>query len=302
MAVNWSEASGKFGNLLKKSIISFGDESIYVHNVLFAIVVVIASYIVVRWIKRLLSSAQKANKLTIGQKYAYSQLTKYITILLASVIVFESLKIDVTILMAGSAAFFLALALGLQHLFNDLVSGFFLLFEGTIRVGDIIEVDGMVSRVKEIGIRTSKLKNRDGITLVIPNSKIISNSVINWTTDSSVTRFQVHVGVAYGSDVQLVRNVLLECAERHTEIVRSPKPNCRFIDFGDSSLQFELLFWSKNRFRIEDVKSDVRFMINSEFAKNNITVPFPQRDIHIKTNPDKSTFTEADTDSKEPTT
>ena len=118
---------------------------------------------------------------------------------------------------------------------------------------------------------------------VIPNGKIISNSVINWTTDSSITRFTVRVGVSYGSDVQKVRQVLLDCAERHNEVVRSPKPICRFIDFGDSSLDFELLFWSKNRFRIEDVQSDLRFMINAEFSKNQIKIPFPQRDIHIKT-------------------
>ncbi|MBO6517387.1 MAG: mechanosensitive ion channel [Bacteroidia bacterium] len=293
MAAKWSETTEKIGKLLKKTIISFGEEKIYVHNILVAILVIVAAFLIIRWIKRLLGAAQKANKLTIGQKYAYTQLSKYLIILLAIIIVLESLKVDITILLAGSAAFFLALALGLQHLFNDLVSGFFLLFEGTIRVGDIIEVDGMVSRVQEIGIRTSKVKNRDGISLVIPNSKIISNSVINWTTDSRITRFQVKVNVAYGSDVELVREVLLECAEKHSEIVRSPKPICRFTDFAESALEFELLFWSKNRFRIEDVKSDVRFMVNEAFNKKGIQIPFPQRDIHIKTNPDKVNLTGA---------
>lgn len=286
----WSETVDKASSLLKKTIVTFGDETIHVYDVFIALFIIISAYFILRWIRRLLEAGQKANKLTIGQQYAYYQLAKYVVVVIAVVSVLNTFKVDLNFLIIGSSAALIALALGLQHLFNDLVSGFFLLFEGTIRVGDIIEVEGMVCRVQEIGIRTSKVKKRDGISLVIPNGKIISNSVINWTTDSSITRFTVQVGVAYGSDVQLVREVLLQCAERHNEVVRSPKPICRFIDFADSSLNFELLFWSKNRFRIEDVQSDLRFMINSEFNKNHIRIPFPQRDIHIKTSSDKSIF------------
>jgi small-conductance mechanosensitive channel len=277
----WSETVDKVGDLLNKSVVTFGEETIHVYDFFIAFFIIVSTYFVLRWVRRLLAAGQKATKLTIGQQFAYYQLAKYIIVVIALVSILKTFKVDLNLLIIGSTGVLVALALGLQHLFNDLVSGFFLLFEGTIRVGDIIEVEGMVCRVQEIGIRTSKVKKRDGISLVIPNGKIISNSVINWTTDSSITRFTVKVGVAYGSDVQLVRGVLLECAERHNEVVRSPKPICRFIDFGDSSLNFELLFWSKNRFRIEDVQSDLRFMINSEFTKNNIRIPFPQRDIHI---------------------
>ena len=284
----WSETSDKIGELLKKSIVTFGDKTIHVYDFFIALFIVVSTYFILRWVRKLLQAGQKANKLTIGQQFAYYQLAKYVIVVVALVSILKTFKVDLSILIIGSSAVLVALALGLQHLFNDLVSGFFLLFEGTIRVGDIIEVDGMVCRVQEIGIRTSKVKKRDGISLVIPNGKIISNSVINWTTDSSITRFTVDVGVAYGSDVQKVRDVLLDCASRHNEVVRSPKPICRFIAFGESSLNFELLFWSKNRFRIEDVQSDLRFMINAEFTKNSIRIPFPQRDIHIKTSTDSS--------------
>ena len=279
----WSETIDNVGSLLKKSIVTFGEKTIHVYDVFIVLFILIATYFLLRWVRKLLEAGQKANKLTIGQQFAYYQLAKYVIVVVAVVSILKTFKVDLSILIIGSSAVLVALALGLQHLFNDLVSGFFLLFEGTIRVGDIIEVDGMVCRVQEIGIRTSKVKKRDGISLVIPNGAIISNSVINWTTDSSITRFSVTVGVSYGSNVQKVRDILLECATRHNEVVKSPKPICRFIDFGDSSLNFELLFWSKNRFRIEDVKSDLRFMINAEFIKNDVTIPFPQRDIHIKT-------------------
>lgn len=283
MAGKLGEATSKLGTFFKKTIISFDKETIYVYDLLIAILIAVGAYLILRWIKKLLSAGQKANKLTIGQQYAYYQLIKYLILVISSALILRSFKVDLSVLIIGSTAAIAALALGLQHLFNDLVSGFFLLFEGTIRVGDIIEVDGMVCRVQEIGIRTSKVKKRDGISLVIPNGKIISNSVINWTTDSSITRFSIKVGVAYGSDVSKVRDILLLCADRHSEVVRSPKPICRFQDFADSSLNFELLFWSKNRFRIEDVQSDLRFLINSEFDKNGIKIPFPQHDIHIRT-------------------
>lgn len=286
----WSDTIDKVGKLLNKTIVTFGEESIHVYNVFIVLFIIVSSYLVLRWVRGLLKAGQKANKLTIGQQFAYYQLAKYVVVVVVVFSILKTFKVDLSILIIGSSAALIALALGLQHLFNDLVSGFFLLFEGTIRVGDIIEVEGMVSRVQEIGIRTSKVKKRDGISLVIPNGKIISNSVINWTTDSIITRFTVSVGVAYGSDVQKVREVLLDCAERHNEVVRSPKPICRFMNFGDSSLDFELLFWSKNRFRIEDVQSDLRFMINADFAKNEIRIPFPQRDIHIKTTTDKGVF------------
>ncbi|MFT5725617.1 MAG: small-conductance mechanosensitive channel, partial [Bacteroidia bacterium] len=237
----WSETVDKVGSILKKSIITFGENTIHVYDVFIAISILVGAYLIVRWVSRLLEAGQKSSKLTIGQKYAYQQVAKYVIIAIAIFSILKTFNLDLGSLVFGASAVLIALALGLQHLFNDLVSGFFLLFEGTIRVGDIIEVEGMVCRVQEIGIRTSKVKKRDGISVVIPNGKIISNSVINWTTDSSITRFTVQVGVAYGSDVQLVRDVLLECAERHKEVVRSPKPNCRFINFGDSSLEFELL-------------------------------------------------------------
>ena len=106
--------------------------------------------------------------------------------------------------------------------------------------------------------------------------------MINWTANRNSTRFNVKVGVAYGSDVQLVKEILLEAGLNHKDVVKNPKPVVRFIDFGQSSLDFELLFWSKNRFRIEDVKSDLRFYIDDSFRQKKVVIPFPQRDLHVK--------------------
>ncbi|MBN1599668.1 MAG: mechanosensitive ion channel [Bacteroidales bacterium] len=117
--------------------------------------------------------------------------------------------------------------------------------------------------------------------LIVPNSNLINSKVINWSHHEKKTRFKVKVGVAYGSDVQLVKKVLLECASSHQQIFKNPPPFVRFIDFGNSSLDFELLFYTTETFRVEDTKSDIRYAIDEAFRKNKIKIPFPQRDVHI---------------------
>ena len=139
----------------------------------------------------------------------------------------------------------------------------------------------MVDVVKEIGLRTSVVETRDNISLLIPNSKLTNEALINWSHNEKKTRFDVKVGVAYGSDIQLVKKLLLDCAAKHTSVVDSPKPIVRFTNFGDSSLDFELLFWTLNTFRVEDTKSDLRFLIDAAFRENGVTIPFPQRDVHF---------------------
>jgi len=256
--------------------------NIKIVNVLVAFAVIIATYLILRWLKRIIRRFRKINKLSIGQEMAYYQLSRYVIVIIAFIIILESLNVQIKALLVGSAALLVGIGLGLQQLFYDIVSGFFLLMENTIRVNDIIEVDGMVSRVREIGIRTSKVENRDGILVIIPNSKIVSNTVINWSTNGTTTRFSITVGVHYQSDLQKVKKAVLECAKRHSEVVNSPRPICRFVEFSESALTMELLFWSKNRFRIEEVKSDLRYMIYSEFGKNDIKIPYPQRDLHLR--------------------
>ena len=118
--------------------------------------------------------------------------------------------------------------------------------------------------------------------MIIPNSIFTSQKVINWSHNMQYTRFRITVGVAYGSDTKLVKEVLLDCANNHKYVAKRPEPSVRFLDFGDSSLGFELLFYSANMFRIERVKSDIRFSIDAKFRQNNIHIPFPQRDLHIK--------------------
>jgi len=169
-----------------------------------------------------------------------------------------------------------------QDVFRDVVSGFILLFDGSVRVKDIVEIGDMVARVEKINIRTSYVKTMDGKIIVVPNSKLTEENVINWTISDKITRFHVSVGVAYGSDTEKVKNILYQVALNHPLVDKRRKIVVMFQDFGDSALQFDLYFWAARSWEIMEIKSDIRFAIDKAFRENDIQIPFPQRDLHIK--------------------
>jgi small-conductance mechanosensitive channel len=193
------------------------------------------------------------------------------------------LGLDITWLIASSAALMVGVGLGLQNVFNDFISGIILLFEGTVDPGDIITVDGMVGKVKNVGIRTSQIITRNNITILVPNHKLTEDNVINWSHMHDAPRYYVTVGVAYGTDTELVNKILLDCAKNHPKVSSKYEPFTRFINFGTSSLDFELYFWSEEIFLIQDVESDLRLEIDKAFREHGVVVPFPQQDIHFKT-------------------
>lgn len=223
----------------------------------------------------------QARSVEPGKIYTIRKLVAYALYTFWIILSLEHIGIDITLFLAGSAALLVGVGLGLQNVFTDFVSGFVLLFEGTIRVGDVIEVDGLVARVLRIDIRTSKVITRTGIVMVLPNSKITSNAVTNWSLEDNATRFNVTVGVKYGSDVRLVERLLLQAAEESDWVENSRKPFVVFTDFGDSALMFDLRFWSNSLWEMDIVKSDLRFRIDELFRQNNITIPFPQRDVNF---------------------
>jgi len=268
-------------DVLEFKIIDFDTFTFSVYQIIIIVAVYFLARLVLWTTKKFIHQEGLKQKVGEGRQHALFQIVKYIIIVIAIVLILESIGVKVTILLAGSAALLVGLGFGLQQIFNDFISGIILLFEGTIKVGEVVEVEGIVGRVIRIGLRTSELETRDNIMMLIPNSKFTSEKVINWSHNQQFTRFRVHVGVAYGSDTKLVRRVLMECAEEHNFVANKPQPRVRFRDFGDSSLDFDLLFFSDNMFRIESVKSDIRFMIDQKFRANNIQIPFPQRDLHI---------------------
>jgi len=272
-----------FQDIINFKLIETSSYSISIYSILLVLIIILATSIFLKIIKRLIKGIVNQKNLEPGTAHSITQIIKYIIWVIVIILVLDTVGVKISIFLASAAALLVGVGLGLQQLFNDIASGIVLLFEGSIKIDDVIELDNdIIGKVIIIGIRTSKIKTRDDVVIIVPNSKLVNDSIINWSHMDKKTRFNVKVGVAYGSNVLLVKELLLECAINNKNIHEKPAPFVRFLDFGESSLDFQLFFWVKNSFTVENLKSDLRFAINQSFAENKIQIPFPQRDIHIK--------------------
>ncbi len=248
----------------------------------FVLVLLIARLII--WIitNLILPGYYKNREVDIGSQFAINQLLKYVIYTIGLIVAIESLGVNLTLIWGGAAALLVGVGLGLQQTFNDLFSGIILLTERSVQVGDVVDLQGLVGTVKRIGIRTSEVQSRQNIIVIVPNSKLIVDNVVNWSHNDRKARFWVTVGVAYGSDTTLVKELLLKAARSHKKVLGYPPPFVRFTDFGNSSLDFELHFFSREFILIENVKSDLRFEIDRLFREHEVTIPFPQQDVWFK--------------------
>ena len=272
-----------FSEFLEFDLLETKDFDITVYEILTILVILLATIFIMRIIKRVFRARVTRKEVDPGRSHAILQILKYVIYIVVILISFEIVGIKLTLLLAGSAALLVGLGLGLQQIFQDIMSGIAILFEGSLKVGDIVQIqDDLIGKVIEIGLRTSKLETRDNIVMVVPNSKFVTDIVINWSHMEKRTRFHIDVGVAYGSDVEKVTRVLLQCAEDIKNVTKSPAPFVRFNDFGDSSLDFQLFFWTTDTFQVEYIKSEIRYKIDAAFRASGVHIPFPQRDVHIK--------------------
>lgn len=246
---------------------------------LVLVLALVGTNLFLRWLRSFLTrNMQQTDKLKFISVFKF---IKYLIYLAVVLITLSIAGVNLTVLLTASAAFFVGLGLALQELFQDVIAGVLILVDKSLVVGDIIEVEGKVARVFEIKLRTTRALTRDDKVLVIPNHKFISDVVFNHTQNQKTTREAVTVGVAYGSDVDLVSQLLLEVAQDHKAILKKPQPFVLFEDFGDSALIFSIQFYTNNSFSDPNIKSDLRFSINKKFHSNNVIIPFPQRDIHL---------------------
>ena len=249
----------------------------------WTLLLVILSFVVARlflkWIRVLLTrNMQEPDKLKFISFFKFVQ---YITYIIVGFAVLSASGINVTPFLAASAALLVGLGLALQELFQDVIGGVFIFIDKSLLVGDIVEVDGKVARVIEVTLRTTRAITRDDKIVVIPNHKFISEIIINYTQNHKTTRESVKIGVAYGSDVKKVEALLLQSVSEQSGVLKTPKSFVLFDDFGESALQFSVLFFISDSFSVPKIKSEIRFRIDQLFREHNISIPFPQRDIHI---------------------
>ncbi|MBT0608246.1 mechanosensitive ion channel family protein [Aequorivita echinoideorum] len=206
---------------------------------------------------------------------------KYITYIIVVFAVLSIAGVNVTPFLAASAALLVGLGLALQELFQDVIAGIYIILDKSLLVGDVIETEDKVARVIEIKLRTTRAITRDDKIIIIPNHKFITDTIFNYTQNQNMTREAVKVGVAYGSDTRLVEKLLIQCVKGQQGVHESPEPFVLFEDFGDSSLNFGVYFFLSDSFSDPRIKSAIRFEIDKTFRDNNITIPFPQRDVHL---------------------
>ena len=270
-------------DIMETKIFTFNEDHVLrISNIVYVSLIFLFVRILIWSLKQILSSYFEKDKVDVGAQYAILQVIKYVVFTSAIISSVDALGFDLSIIWGGAAALMVGFGLGLQHTFNDLVSGLLLLVERTVEVGDTLDIDGTVGIVQRIGLRVSHIRSRDNIMILVPNSKLVTSKVINWSHKDDITKFSIRIGVAYGTDTALVKRLLLEVANKHEEIETYPSPFVRFVDFADSSLDFELHFWCKDLMRVEDVKSDLRFTLDEIFRKEKIEIPFPQREVWTK--------------------
>ncbi|MGY0393009.1 mechanosensitive ion channel family protein [Bizionia sp. KMM 8389] len=261
----------------------FGTEdapiNITVGLALLVFIIYLITSIVLNFIRKLYSKRlPESDKPKFETVFSFARWLIYLVVIL---VVFDSVGINVTAIFAASAALLIGIGLALQTLFQDIISGVFILVDQSLQVGDIIEIEDKIGRVEEIKLRTTRAITIDNRVLIIPNHLYLTNSLYNWTQNGNSTRESIFIGVAYGSDVQLVKKLLLEAANSHPDVLEPKNTTVLFTDFADSSLNFKVVFTVYNSFTAHLPKSDIRFEIDRLFRENNISIPFPQRDIHI---------------------
>lgn len=272
-----------FRQFLNYELIHLKTFTLTVADILSAVLVVVLARALLYLLRKyVLQLFFKRRNVAVGQQFAVNQLIKYVLYPIVIILVMQSLGIQPSVLLAGGAALLVGIGLGLQQTFKDLFSGIILLIEGTVRVDDMVVIGDTIMTVKEIGLRTSKVETRDEIVKIVPNSKLVEDTVINWSHNNLPTRFHVDVGVAYGSNLSLVKQLLLQSANEHHKILKTPETMVQFREFGSSSLDFKLFFFSREFLRIEVVKSDLRFRIDELFRQHNITIPFPQQEVWFR--------------------
>ncbi|MGB5404342.1 mechanosensitive ion channel family protein [Robiginitalea sp.] len=206
---------------------------------------------------------------------------KYLIYVVVILLTMSSAGIDITLLITASAALFVGIGLALQELFQDIIGGILMVVEKSLRVGDIVEVDDRIGKILEIRLRSTLALTRDEKIMVIPNHKFMRETVFNYTQNHRITREAVRVGVAYGSDVELVTRLLIEAVKQEEAVLKHRESFVMFDDFGDSALLFSVHFFVDDAFRELRLKSRIRYRIDALFREHGVRIPFPQRDVHF---------------------
>jgi small-conductance mechanosensitive channel len=270
--------------VLSRPLFIIGKQPITLLFVIKAILLLIVLAIVARAARLIMENRiLPRTSMAPGQRYAFARAMGYVVFLIGLVVGLQSSGLDLSSLLVLGGAVGVGLGFGLQNIANNFISGLILLFEQPIRVGDRVEVGNTIGDVVQIAMRSTWIRTNDNVVIIVPNSEFVSQRVTNWTVNDPQVRFSLPVGVSYGSDPEKVREILLGVARANPDVLTAPGPEVLFNGFGDSALNFELRVWSVTKVHLPNVlRSDLYFVMFKALQANGIEIPFPQRDLHLR--------------------
>jgi small-conductance mechanosensitive channel len=271
-------------NVINYPLIDLGDNHLTLNSIVKLLLVMTLVVVVERFFRRFLRQRVLARThLETDLQFAVSRFAGYCFILVGFFFAFKVVHLDLSSLAVIVGGLGIGIGFGLQNIISNFVSGLIILAERSIAIGHRIEVGGVAGQVAKINLRSTIVVTNDNITIIVPNSSLITNPVTNWSYGDPKVRLRLPIGVAYGSDVEKVRRVLLEVTAENPTVLKEPASSVRFLEFGDSSLNFELAVWTIDMaLRPTRFRSDLYFAIERKFRESQIEVPFPQRDLHLR--------------------
>jgi small-conductance mechanosensitive channel len=275
---------GRIKGFLDFPLVKLGEKEVTVWTVLlFLLLLVVLFYVAGKIRKILVSRVLVHSRLDVGARQAVAAIARYVVLLVGLLIILQTVGINLTTLNVIAGAVGIGIGFGLQNIASNFISGLIILFERPIKIGDRIEVGKIEGEVTAVGARSTTVVTNDNIAIIVPNSKFVTENVVNWNYTDPTVRFKIPVSVAYGTDIRLVEKLLMEVGRENPDVLDEPPPAVRFIEFGASGLHFELRAWSRSLIhRKTKLISALNFAIHDKFKENNIEIPFPQRDLHIR--------------------
>lgn len=275
----------KFEEILNKPLISLKEgSSITLWQLLLALLFVIIAWLVSRYFAKFIGrKILKMMNVSDDNVVIIQRLVFFVMLGIIVVTVLSFLRVPLTAFAFISGAVAIGVGFGAKNVMDNFISGWILMSERPVHINDVVELDGQLGRIVQVGNRSTIIRRIDGAHIVIPNSTLLQSNLVNWTLLDQNIRNSVKVGVAYGSDVQKVREILFAVMKDNKSVLKDPEPTVIFEDFGDSSLVFEIWYWARiSTIReLRAIRSDLRFEIDKRFRDNDIVIAFPQRDVHL---------------------
>ncbi|RQW84458.1 MAG: mechanosensitive ion channel family protein [Geobacter sp.] len=274
-------------SLLSFTLLKIGSMQLTLWTLIYLVVLIFLLFYLSGKLKNLVADNLLARRnIDIGVRQAMATILRYLIIAIGFIIILQTAGIDLTALNVLAGAVGIGVGFGLQNIVSNFISGLIILFERPIKIGDRIEVGNIEGDVIQIKGRSTTVVTNDNIAIIIPNSSFITQNVVNWSHTGKMVRFKVPIGVSFDSDVRLVEKLLLEAGDETPDVLKDPRPGVRFMEFGESALLFELRVWSTSLVQKKGLLiSSLNFIIIEKFRKHGIVMPFPQRDLHIRSSP-----------------